>query len=177
MVKVCNQSLIVTWLLLLLFWTCCSWISGNRRKWKKKRKNLDLPAAIADLQYLQAHLFIRCFSCRRGYFINNELNFVNFQAGFGARRRQVETCFFPLLLLLLLIPLVWGCHLVCAITSWTVIICVCTTDPVSADQITSWCEVTSCCFRVSLLSPAFGTCIFPLLISNLIRMNKINFSQ
>lgn len=38
MVKICNQSLIVTWLLVLLFWKCCSLISLKKKgKWKEFR--------------------------------------------------------------------------------------------------------------------------------------------
>lgn len=60
MVKICNQSLIVTWLLVLLFWKCCSLISLKKKK--ENEKNLDLPTATTDPQCLHAPLFISSFS-------------------------------------------------------------------------------------------------------------------
>lgn len=63
MVKICNETLIVTWFLVSLLLTCFSQISQK----KENKKIVDMLQAVSDLEFFQAPLFILSSSCVCGY--------------------------------------------------------------------------------------------------------------
>lgn len=82
MVKICNQSLIVTWLLVLLFWKCCSLISLKK---KRKMKRIQIcpqqpqTHSVSTLPYLS-----QVFPVSGYILLIISTNFAHSRSGLGA---------------------------------------------------------------------------------------------